>query len=146
MERLHIIYGVHRMTVDFASTLEHVDAAVHALIAFIRQQQIPCELFDLELVLREALTNAARHGNRLDAARLVHCAMQVDQDVLQITVADQGEGFDWQQQLHEPTLDSPGGRGMWLMQLYGFEVTYNRTGNVMCLSKPFDHPIAGDVQ
>jgi serine/threonine-protein kinase RsbW len=145
MECLSITHGVHQMSVDFASTLEHVDAAVHALMVFIQQQQIPYEPFDLELVLREALTNAVRHGNHLDAARLVRCAMQVDQDILQITVTDEGEGFDWQQQLQEPRLDSPGGRGGWLMQLYGFEVTYNPAGNVLCLSKPFDHPIAGDM-
>ena len=49
----------------------------------------------VELALREALSNAMLHGNRLDARKLVHvrCCCECGKGVL-IVVRDQGHGFD----------------------------------------------------
>src|SRR5215471_1405847 len=49
----------------------------------------------VELALREALSNAMLHGNRLDARKLVHlrCCCECGNGVL-IVVRDQGHGFD----------------------------------------------------
>src|SRR5467141_4583713 len=49
----------------------------------------------VELALREALSNAILHGNRLDARKLVHvrCCSEGAKGVF-IVVRDQGHGFD----------------------------------------------------
>src|SRR5258705_9838523 len=49
----------------------------------------------VELALREALSNAMLHGNRLDARKLVHvrCCCESSKGVF-IVVRDQGTGFD----------------------------------------------------
>ncbi len=49
----------------------------------------------VELALREALSNAMLHGNRLDARKLVHvrCCCESGKAVF-IVVRDQGNGFD----------------------------------------------------
>src|ERR1700758_123188 len=49
----------------------------------------------VELALREALSNAVVHGNRLDAHKLVHvrCRCKVGKGI-SLTVSDQGQGFD----------------------------------------------------
>src|SRR5882672_1252541 len=49
----------------------------------------------VELALREALSNAILHGNRLDARKLVHvrCCCESGKGVF-ILVRDQGQGFD----------------------------------------------------
>ena len=49
----------------------------------------------VELALREALSNAVIHGNRLDARKLVHvrCHCKVGKGI-SLVVSDQGQGFD----------------------------------------------------
>src|SRR6201988_2170798 len=49
----------------------------------------------VELALREALSNAVVHGNRMDAHKLVHvrCRCRVGKGI-SLTVSDQGQGFD----------------------------------------------------
>src|SRR5467141_4492498 len=49
----------------------------------------------VELALREALSNAVVHGNRLNAHKLVHvrCRCKVGNGI-SLIVSDQGQGFD----------------------------------------------------
>jgi serine/threonine-protein kinase RsbW len=55
------------------------------------------EEHDVELALREALSNAVVHGNRLDAHKLVHvrCCCKVGKGI-SLIVSDQGQGFEAQ--------------------------------------------------
>src|SRR5436190_22110248 len=46
------------------------------------------------MAVREAVANAIKHGNKLDVAKKVHASFHLRGTELQITVADQGEGFD----------------------------------------------------
>lgn len=46
------------------------------------------------IALREALTNAIRHGNRLDPEKKVEVALEVGPDAIDIVVEDEGGGFD----------------------------------------------------
>jgi serine/threonine-protein kinase RsbW len=136
MNDLIVIQLQHWIQVDFVSSLRYVDRAVHTLTTFAQPFPLPCQLFDLELVLREGLTNAAQHGNQLDPARRVQCEMDLRLDPLRITIADEGEGFPRPPvRLVDPA--SPHGRGLLLMELYGFQVTYNAAGNVLVLTKSF---------
>lgn len=141
------IRQAQQITLEFSSSLPHVDQATRACLSFAQQVGTGCPLFDLELVLREGLTNAAKHGNRLHPARRVQCMMEVSPQALRITIADEGEGFAWKaQQEHIAEVDIPSGRGLWLMQLYGFDVTYNARGNVLILTRPRAIPTQGDRQ
>jgi serine/threonine-protein kinase RsbW len=52
---------------------------------------------DVELALREALSNAVIHGNRLIARKLVHVRCRCDVGkAISLIVSDQGQGFDAQ--------------------------------------------------
>lgn len=55
------------------------------------------EEHDVELALREALSNAVVHGNRLNARKVVHvrCRCNVGK-AISLIVTDQGQGFDAQ--------------------------------------------------
>ena len=70
----------------------------------------------VELALREAITNAVLHGNRMDARKLVHvrCCCENTQGVF-IVVRDQGHGFE-PSSVANPVavenLDAEHGRGM----------------------------------
>jgi len=77
------------------------------------------EAFNVKLALEEALTNAMRHGNALDAALKVTISIQADEEKIVLDVHDQGKGFDYQC-LPDPTaaahVDKPSGRGIFLMR------------------------------
>ncbi len=106
----------------------------------------------VELALREALSNAMLHGNRLDARKLVHvrCCCECDKGVL-IVVRDQGHGFDPNgvpDPLAFENLDAEHGRGIHLMKLAMDEVSFERQGTEVRMRKasgpkqeiPASHP------
>ena len=86
----------------------------------------------VELALREALSNAVVHGNRLDAHKLVHvrCRCKVGKGI-SVTVSDQGLGFD-ASALPDPlsvdNLEAEHGRGIHLMKLAMDEVSFEQRG------------------
>jgi serine/threonine-protein kinase RsbW len=93
----------------------------------------------VELALREALSNAMLHGNRLDARKLVHvrCCCECGKGVL-IVVRDQGHGFDPKgvpDPLAFENLNSEHGRGIHLMKLAMDEVSFERHGTEVRMRK-----------
>ena len=93
----------------------------------------------VELALREALSNAMLHGNRLDAGKLVHirCCCECGHGVF-IVVRDQGHGFD-PNKVPDPlaveNLDAEHGRGIHLMKLAMDEVSFERGGTEVHIRK-----------
>ena len=81
----------------------------------------------IEVAVREALANAIEHGNSGDARRPVRVAAQVDGGVLEVTVVDDGAGFDPSAvpdpRAHEHRL-APRGRGLLLMRSLVDEVAF----------------------
>lgn len=94
--------------------------------------------FAIRLALEEALTNAVRHGNRMNPAKAVEVEYDIDPQRAIITVTDQGEGFD-PDAVPDPTIDEnlekPSGRGIMLMRAYMDEVCFNDRGNQVRLVK-----------
>lgn len=98
MER--IIDDLHPPIVEFGL----VDALTWQCRHFSRQSGLECKLqcdctlqpedefvvLSLLRILREALNNAARHAH----ARHIEVRLQVDEERLQLSVADDGSGFD----------------------------------------------------
>jgi len=94
--------------------------------------------FAVRLALEEAINNAIKHGNRGDPAKAVEIVCSVTPERAEITVRDQGEGFD-PASVPDPTaeenLQKPCGRGIMLMRAYMDEVRYNAKGNAVTLLK-----------
>jgi serine/threonine-protein kinase RsbW len=86
----------------------------------------------VELALREALSNAVVHGNRLDARKLVHvrCRCKVGEGI-SLIVSDQGQGFD-PRTIPDPltveNLEADHGRGIHIMKLVMDEVSFEQRG------------------
>src|SRR5712664_902714 len=93
----------------------------------------------VELALREALSNAILHGNRLDARKLVHVRCRCDcGSGLSVVVRDQGQGFDPDvvpDPLAFENLNSEHGRGIHLMKLAMDEVSFERGGTEVHMRK-----------
>lgn len=96
------------------------------------------DIFSIQLAMEEALVNAIKHGNRMDAAKKVYVRCGMNSDLLRVEVEDEGEGFD-PSQVPDPTdpdqIENPHGRGILLMRTFMSRVEYNETGNRVLLEK-----------
>jgi serine/threonine-protein kinase RsbW len=93
----------------------------------------------VELALREAVSNAIVHGNRLDAHKLVHvrCRCKVGEGI-SLTVSDQGQGFDPRAVRDSVTvenLETDRGRGIPFMKLAMDEVSFEQRGTEVHMCK-----------
>ena len=93
----------------------------------------------VELALREALSNAMLHGNRLDISKLVHirCCCECGHGVF-IVVRDQGHGFDPSNVPNPLAVENLGaehGRGIHLMKFAMDEVSFERQGTEVRMRK-----------
>ena len=93
----------------------------------------------VELALREAVSNAILHGNRMDPRKLVHvrCCCEGTQGVF-IVVRDQGHGFDPNSVPNPLAVENLGaehGRGIHLMKLAVDEVSFERGGTEVHIRK-----------
>jgi len=96
------------------------------------------DLFAVQLATEEALVNAVCHGNRGRPDKQLHICCRLCPELVQIEVADQGEGFH-PRRVPDPTqpdrLGLPGGRGVMLMRSFMTRVSFNQQGNCVLLEK-----------
>ncbi len=124
----------------------------------------PEEILNLKIGIEEMITNAIEHGNlgisfeekseavregRLDqliaertaeserAGRKVFVSSHLNADLFEVTVRDEGRGFDWKTlpEVAAENLLAFNGRGILLTKIYFDEVMYNETGNQVTLRK-----------
>jgi anti-sigma regulatory factor (Ser/Thr protein kinase) len=94
-------------------------------------------LSNLSVVLDEMLMNAFKHGNKEREDRTITIRYAFDVDKLQITIEDEGEGFDTEQVIRELTnlerhqlLE----RGVFLLSILMDDFQYNEKGNAVTLT------------
>ena len=95
--------------------------------------------YEVELALREAVSNAVIHGNKMDSRKLVHvrCRCRFGEGV-SLTVTDEGQGFNSQaviDLLAGTRLEAEHGRGIQLMRLAMDKVFFERGGREIHLHK-----------
>lgn len=96
------------------------------------------DVFHIQMAIEEAVVNAIEHGNKKDASKQVHVLYVVSSDWVEMTVTDQGAGFD-HQNVADPTeeerLDQPRGRGVLLIRELMTQAQYNDKGNSVWMRK-----------
>ena len=94
--------------------------------------------FKIKLAIEEALTNAMRHGNKLDRRLKVCIKITADAKKITIDIRDQGGGFD-HRRVPDPTTPQrashPSGRGVFLMRKIMDSVRYYDQGRRIVLVK-----------
>lgn len=115
---------------------------------------------NLEIGFREALINAITHGNLgirkpdkedVDLSELarekemlehpakhVFVKLHIDDERLEITVRDEGDGFDYSKvasPISDENLSMPSGRGLYLTKQYFDEIKFNDKGNEITMIK-----------
>jgi len=97
--------------------------------------------FAVELLAREALSNAVRHGCAGDPARRVSFACRLGRRSAILRIKDDGNGFDWRGILDRPPDDdATHGRGLQLFQAYASRHYFNPSGNHLLLIRTFPEP------
>ena len=77
--------------------------------------------------VRESVTNAIQHGNKLDLSKKVDICFDIAPDRLSISVRDQGNGFQADQipnPLDGDNLLKPSGRGIFYIRTFMDEVEF----------------------
>lgn len=77
------------------SRIEAIGEASAAAAEFAQRHGLSeDEAFGLDMAVREAVTNAVLHGNRQSATKRVEVRLKNSPHEVEITVRDEGEGFD----------------------------------------------------
>ncbi|HET6527423.1 MAG TPA: ATP-binding protein [Balneolaceae bacterium] len=93
------------------------------------------------LVLTEAVNNAIIHGNRQNPNKKVFVDASLSDEVLKITIRDEGEGFDpdsLADPLKEENLLKEGGRGVYLIKHYTDDHQFSKNGTELMISFSLD--------
>ena len=94
--------------------------------------------FAIRIALEEAMVNAIKHGNRLDASKKVHVESKITAKRAEIIIEDEGPGFD-RAAIPDPTeddnLDKPSGRGILLIEAYMDGAEWSRGGRRLRMIK-----------
>ena len=112
----------------FPSRIETVGEAAAAVSEFMNRIGITEDVaFGVDMAVREAVTNAVVHGNKLDDAKVVEVKLRNTPAVFEITVHDQGAGFN-PDDVPDPTKDEnilkTSGRGIFFMRNFMDEVNW----------------------
>jgi len=96
------------------------------------------DVFHIQMAIEEAVVNAIEHGNKRDATKQVHIVFVVDAESAEMTITDQGDGFD-HQNVADPTeekpIDQPRGRGVLLIRELMTQDQSNQKGNSVWMRK-----------
>ncbi len=101
--------------------------------------------FGTLLAVDEALQNAIIHGNKENEEKLVSVMYYISADSIEITVRDEGNGFDWQKKMEEyevlknriddPEVKMAFSKGLFLILKVMDEVFFNDKGNEITMIK-----------
>jgi serine/threonine-protein kinase RsbW len=125
-----IVRNTNRLDITFPSLIENIETVNEETRNFLSGNGMDSYLFNILLIMREALTNAVIHGNKHDPDKIVHYGIRFAKGCLVMKVEDQGEGFDWKQQLTgNPYTTADSGRGLVIMNKYATAFRFNGKGN-----------------
>lgn len=128
----------NHLQITFSSTMNNVDKVCSHALTFLSQtiHNFRHE-FEINLLMREGLMNAVKHGNALMPDKLVYFSIRVCQpDTILMEIEDQGEGFKWHEMGHNlPDDYAESGRGIFIIRQYCSLVKYNAKGNHLTIHK-----------
>jgi len=123
----------------FPSDMDVVHSLIEEVMEVVRTDQwSEKDVFALELILEEALTNAVKHGNNSDPSKHVRFDCKLNQSTVYVRVQDEGAGFDPYAvpDPREPeNQQTVSGRGVLLIQHFATRVKWSERGTTIELEK-----------
>ncbi len=118
----------NKIEVSIGSALEYLDlvqTVTDCITSFMGFDEDTAHWIGMSV--RETVTNAIQHGNKLDQNKKVDIHFEVAADHLEISVKDQGKGFrvdDLPNPLDPENLLKPSGRGIFYIRSFMDEVEF----------------------
>ena len=118
----------NRIEVSIGSALEYLDLVqtlTDCVTSFMGFDEDAAHWIGMSV--RESVTNAIQHGNKLDQTKKVEIRFDVASDQLEISVKDQGSGFQVNElpnPLDPENLLKPSGRGIFYIRSFMDEVEF----------------------
>lgn len=114
-------------------TRDHFDEIQDCILNVMRRcRYTDHDLFSVRVAIEEALANALLHAHQGNENCEIEVTWKVDEDTVEITVTDQGLGYD-PATIPDPTaqenLTLPSGRGLAMIRAFMDEVHLNDCGN-----------------
>ena len=84
---------------------------------------------NIGLAVREAVINAIKHGNAMDATKEIEVSFEQDDGLFRVRVTDEGTGFDWDHTanpLDRENIFRSSGRGIFFMKHFVDRVEFQR--------------------
>ena len=108
-------------------------AKVEQIIEELKEKHgISEEIYGNILVsLSEAVNNAIKHGNKLDASKSISFSFEASDSRYTFTIVDEGEGFDYENipdPTHPDNIEKADGRGIFIMKSLADEVEFIDNG------------------
>ena len=124
-------------TIRIESKLSNLGIVENAIDTITRDAGINKENYGKILVsVMEAVNNAIVHGNKYNEKKFVNIYILLENNLLKVTVEDQGKGFK-PSEVPDPTepdnLENVNGRGVFLMKNLADELEFNKAGNKVIL-------------
>lgn len=119
---------INRIEVSIGSELEYLDLVqtmTDCITRFMGFEEDSTHWIGMSV--RESVTNAIQHGNKLDKSKKVDIRFVVEHDRLEISVKDQGTGFNVEElpnPLDPDNLLKPSGRGIFYIRSFMDEVEF----------------------
>ena len=118
----------NRVQIDIQSSFEMVDLVQVVFESLSNQVGFDDDSSHwMSVAIRESVTNAVRHGNKLDPSKRVIIDFEINGSEFSVSVEDEGEGFDpgdVPDPLAEENLLRASGRGIFFMKNFMDEVSY----------------------
>ena len=112
----------NKIEVSIGSALEYLDLiqnVTDCITSFMGFDEDSAHWIGMSV--RESVTNAIQHGNRMDQSKKVDVCFEVAPEELEISVTDQGSGFDADalpNPLEPENLLKPSGRGIFYIRSF----------------------------
>ena len=111
-----------KIEISFGSQYDYLDLVQDISDRVSRMMGLDDEAcYRVGLSIRESVTNAIQHGNKLDDNKKVGVCFEITPDRLIVCVQDQGQGFDEStvpDPLDAENLLKPGGRGLFYVRSF----------------------------
>jgi len=125
-------------SLEFSSDIQNI-GIVEKLI---KNQAMTCELNTevygkLLIAVVEAMNNAIVHGNNLNKDKKVKVSFVIDNDQIEYSITNEGNGIFDPEEAPDPTLpeniEKEGGRGVFLIKNLADEVIYSEDGRTVTM-------------
>jgi serine/threonine-protein kinase RsbW len=136
------IVTVETTELRFPSRIKAVDEVASAVSELLNRAGISDDVvWGIEMAVREAVTNAVLHGNKLDESKFIEVSLRSFPGTFEIAVHDQGPGFN-PSEIPDPTKEEnilkTSGRGIFFMRNFMDEVDWSirsKGGTTVRMSK-----------